>query len=113
MSESFDKDSTRDWPADLKLSAAVDELAVALYQAYTLAYSKPRHMWESLTPTTRAIWRKMALKALKDIAPTDHGAAPAPDPVVNPSAGNGGDSRYFDLAVDITRRRFFPWEKQR
>ena len=65
-----DKTEAKDWPNSLKLSAAVDELAVVMYQAYTLAYSKPRIGWHELPEARRATFRAAALTSLETL----HGA---------------------------------------
>ena len=85
-----DKAEVKDWPASLKLSAAVDELAVVLYHAYTLAYSKPRVRWHELSEARRATFRAAALTSLETL----HGA----------QTGADLSARVFDLGVALARR---------
>ena len=85
-----DKGEMKDWPASLKLSAAVDELAIVMYQAYTLAYSKPRIGWQELPEARRATFRAAALTSLETL----HGA----------QTGADLSARVFDLGVALARR---------
>jgi len=85
-----DKTEMKDYPASLKLSAAVDELAVVMYQAYTLAYSKPRIGWHELPEARRAAFRAAALTSLETL----HGA----------QTGADLSARLFDLGAELARR---------
>ena len=85
-----DKAEAKDWPASLKLSAAVDELAIVMYQAYTLAYSKPRVNWHELSEARRATFRAAALTSLETL----HGA----------QTGADLSAKLFDLGVTLARR---------
>jgi len=85
MNQDSSTESMKDWPAGLKLSAARDALAKAIYEARCLAFSFPA-MWDSLDTATRDDYRAVALRLLE-------GRRPTPRPAVN----------YFKVAVEGAR----------
>ncbi len=62
-------ESVRDFPAALRLSAARDALARAIYEARATAYSIPA-LWDSLTSSERDDYRAVALRTLEQQKPT-------------------------------------------
>lgn len=87
MQHTVSHESSRDWPAALKLSAARDALAQAIYYARAQAYGLGAPHWDGLTPPDRQHYREIAAVTLAYVKPS-------PVQPVN----------YFAVAVDITRQ---------
>ena len=54
------KANTKDFPAVLKISCAVDALAIAIYYCHATYYSLPAPSWDALSDQRRDVYRTRA-----------------------------------------------------
>ena len=74
-----------------QLSAAIEALAISLYETRALAYSLERKGWHALTPSEQGDYQGLAIDTLRKLKP-------APQPFLAlPEAG------YFQFAVQGVR----------
>lgn len=101
MPDEMTTDSCRDWPANLRLSSAVDTLARVIYESRAVAFLLPRQ-WTSEPSSRRAEYRSLALKVLEDLKPARILRQP------EPSAAERGHHQpdYYRIAVDNARAQF-------
>lgn len=82
-------DSMREWPIDLRLSAAVDDLGKEIWRHRCEVWGQSA-AWDDLPPMTRQIYRDTALIALQRHKPEK------PQPTQERSP-------LFQFAVDVTK----------
>lgn len=106
-------DSMRDWPASLRLNAAICALAEEMYRRFCEGYSQPPRVWldDEMRPT-RAVfvaWAETFLKYAKaeqDRETKDRLAMADCYPEVDPTPVRGV-TRFETLAADLAREAFY------